>query len=315
MFDSINEKLQDRSFIQAAIDTAGKLDLQGPYDRNNNPFEKFRTAQESKKTTPKSESTDKKTETTEEESEEPGPSKANPEPDTEAPDTYKADSDDGNSTSSTVKLNKHTKHTSFEGPAKSNATDDDAAVPTVEEKPAPALMTEKEKKCYSKRYNDLNGTDPEQHYYEIGQDQGRYFHCGDYMTTTMAQRYVDRYPELGDKFGRSGSPSMKLATHHWQTNGTYQKPALDHSPRYPEEESFKCADEGELCKCKGRIHMGMRIRPDNGSEVETFQDLLSFARLFKKTYGDAPEEISCSSNEFDPKKRRGKWSDFTDLPK
>jgi hypothetical protein len=38
----------------------------------------------------------------------------------------------------------------------------------------------------------------------------------------------------------------------------------------PEEEPYKCADEGEECQCKGKIHMGMRIRPDDGSEVETF---------------------------------------------
>lgn len=37
MFDSINEKLSDRNFIQAAIDT--NADAKGPFDRSNNPFE------------------------------------------------------------------------------------------------------------------------------------------------------------------------------------------------------------------------------------------------------------------------------------
>jgi hypothetical protein len=37
MFDRINEKLSDRNFIQAAIDT--NADAKGPFDRSNNPFE------------------------------------------------------------------------------------------------------------------------------------------------------------------------------------------------------------------------------------------------------------------------------------
>lgn len=272
MFDSINEKLQDRSFIQAAIDTASKLESQGPYDRNNNPFEQFRTMQTKKKNTTKSATTIKADVAPAEDIEETAPHKANPLPDTESPDQTGSDSDStGGKTTShghgPVNTGGKKPSTDFGPTPHQPIIDEDGSVPTVEEKPAPSLMTDKEKKCYQQRYDDLNGTDPETHYFETGKDQGRYYHCGDIMTWFMASRYLDRYPELGDKFGRSGAPSMKLAIHHWQTNGTYAKPPLDHSPRYPEEEPYKCADEGEQCKCKGRIHMGMRIRPDNGSEA------------------------------------------------
>jgi len=52
MFDSINDKLSDRNFIQAAIDTATNTDAKtnGPYDRSNNPFEQFRQHEAVRKT-------------------------------------------------------------------------------------------------------------------------------------------------------------------------------------------------------------------------------------------------------------------------
>lgn len=90
------------------------------------------------------------------------------------------------------------------------------------------------------------------------------------MTYMMASRYLDRYWELGDQYGRSGKASMQLAKKHWHSNGTFQKPKLNKGPNYPEETPYKCSDEGEQCQCKGKVHMGMRIRPDNGEEVETF---------------------------------------------
>lgn len=105
---------------------------------------------------------------------------------------------------------------------------------------------------------------------EVGKDQHRYYECGNYMTWIMSSRYLDRYYFLGDEFGRSGKSSIKMGVKHWHNNGTFQKPKLDIGVNYPEEEPYKCADDGSDCQCKGRVHMGMRIRPDNGEEVETF---------------------------------------------
>jgi len=178
-------------------------------------------------------------------------------------------------------------------------------------------MTPEEEKCYSDRYFDLEGASPESHFLDTGKDEGRYYQCGNKMTFRMASRYLDRYWELGDEFGRSGPSSMKLAENHWHTNGTFQKPKLDYSARYPEEEAFKCADEDEQCQCKGKVHIGQRVRPDNGEEVESFQVLLSFARLNKNTAGGGPgDAITCSSSEFNTHQSAGgNWADLKDLPK
>lgn len=43
---------------------------------------------------------------------------------------------------------------------------------------------------------------------------------------------------------------------------------------YQDEEPYVCGYDGEECYCDGRIHYGLRMRPDNGSEIETFQGLL-----------------------------------------
>lgn len=40
------------------------------------------------------------------------------------------------------------------------------------------------------------------------------------MTWIMAARYLDRYWEIGDKFGRNGKASVQLAKEHWATNGS-----------------------------------------------------------------------------------------------
>jgi hypothetical protein len=105
---------------------------------------------------------------------------------------------------------------------------------------------------------------------EIGKDQGRMTKCGNYMTWIMAARYLDRYWDIGDAFGRSGKPSVKMARDHFYNNGSQQNPKLDASPNYPEEQAYKCADEGDSCQCDGRIHYGLRIRPDSGDEINTF---------------------------------------------
>ena len=47
---------------------------------------------------------------------------------------------------------------------------------------------------------------------------------------------------------------MKLARKHWHSNGTYQKPKLNIGVNYPEEEPYKCGDEGDECQCKGSSH-------------------------------------------------------------
>jgi hypothetical protein len=89
-----------------------------------------------------------------------------------------------------------------------------------EEEEIPNLLTPEEETCYSNRYHDLGNLTSEQHYLEIGKDEGRYYKCGDFITYYMAARYLDRYVELGDEFGRSGKSAMQLGIKHWHYNGT-----------------------------------------------------------------------------------------------
>lgn len=56
---------------------------------------------------------------------------------------------------------------------------------------------------------------------------------------------------------------------------------------YQDEEPYVCGYDGEECYCDGRIHYGLRMRPDNGSEIESFQGLLSWARMTKKSSYDS----------------------------
>lgn len=40
------------------------------------------------------------------------------------------------------------------------------------------------------------------------------------MTWIMAGRYLDRYWDLGDAFGRNGKSGVKLGKAHWENNGS-----------------------------------------------------------------------------------------------
>lgn len=107
-----------------------------------------------------------------------------------------------------------------------------------------------------------------------------------------------------------------MAKEHWHNNGSSQSPKLSMAPNYPEEEVYKCADENDACACEGRVHFGLRIRPDNGEEIESFQGLLQFARQTKKSGKN--EALVCRSSDMNT--RNGKnldevWDDFKDLPK
>jgi hypothetical protein len=90
------------------------------------------------------------------------------------------------------------------------------------------------------------------------------------MTWIMAGRYVDRYYWVGDEYGRTWK-SLEAVRNHWYTNGSLQiEPKLSMAYNYMDEEPYVAGYEGEEVWCDGRIHYGLRMRPDNGSEIETF---------------------------------------------
>lgn len=145
-------------------------------------------------------------------------------------------------------------------------------------------MDDEEAKCYENRYTDLNGMNPNEHYARFGHKQGRNIRCVSFFTQIMSFRYLDRYSELGNLFGRGNSithvnkKAAKAGREHWFTNGSKQAPPLEIKPASSEEEPYKCSDFGGECKCQGRIHFGLKKRPDSGEEITTLEGLMDWKK-------------------------------------
>lgn len=282
MFDSINDKLSDRNFIQSAIDTASKID--GPFNRTNSPFEKFRMRSSKSRTFKSSSSSSFSSSSSSSSSsfssssssmsnadEIDTPSHANPAPSTEPPDLFKSEfeeeeedgagaSDDespdageeapeggkaaapkagkagkkkGKRPNPSGLHKKHAKVVLRGGRGTGKKPSFDFGPPKPKNDTLPEIMTPREEMCYSNRYSDLGDMTPIEHYLEVGQEQSRQYQCGNFMTWMMAARYLDRYWEIGDKFGRNGKSSVKMAREHWYNNGSMQSPKLSMAPNYP----------------------------------------------------------------------------------
>lgn len=113
------------------------------------------------------------------------------------------------------------------------------------------------------------------------------------MTWIAAGRYMDRYYWISDEYGRSWE-SMDAIRDQWYTNGSLQEnPKLSMAINYDYEEPYLCSYDDEACSCNGRIYYGLRTRPDNGEEIDTFQGLMSFAKMSRKSSYDNGE-VMCN---------------------
>jgi hypothetical protein len=128
------------------------------------------------------------------------------------------------------------------------------------------------------------------------------------MTGIAAKRYLRRYAELGNAFGRDGKGSFKKAREHWYNNGSKQHPPLSLRISYEPENPYKCSDYGGECMCPGRIHFGHKFRLDNHEEITTLPVLLDFNKKTKWEEG-YQLHITCDRHHFAKGK---KWSNFTD---
>lgn len=147
--------------------------------------------------------------------------------------------------------------------------------------------------------------DPNEHYARKGHKQGRNIHCTGVQTWFMAKRYAYRYPELGRMYGYSGKDSMHDLENHYYTNGSKQNPKLNSGIAYDSEEPYKCSDYGDECKCKGRIHFGLKFRHDNNEEIETLTDLLDWKRIPKKDGSET--KALCTHSNFLGNKGKKIW--------
>ena len=117
------------------------------------------------------------------------------------------------------------------------------------------------------------------------------------MTGIMAHRYLRRYQELGNKFGRHGALSFKKAKEHWYNNGSKQIPPLSLRISYTPENPYKCSDYGGDCDCPGRIHFGHKKRQDSGDEITTFSGLNDWNTKTKWEEG-FQLKITCDRHHF-----------------
>jgi hypothetical protein len=59
----------------------------------------------------------------------------------------------------------------------------------------------------------------------------------------------------------------------------------------------KCGDApNSTCECHGRVHYGLAARPDNGNDIDTFQEMLLFRTRSK--HSDGKSSVRCNSGEF-----------------
>jgi len=57
-------------------------------------------------------------------------------------------------------------------------------------------MSDADVKCYEAKFSDLEGKNGREHFLEYGQDEGRWAHCAQNLTSYMSQRYLDTNPDL-----------------------------------------------------------------------------------------------------------------------
>jgi hypothetical protein len=144
------------------------------------------------------------------------------------------------------------------------------------------VMTPVEEACYLNRYTDVTNMTANEHYARVGEKGGRNIRCQNFMTGISAQRYLRRYAELGNLYGRNkGGNSFKNAREHWYNNCSLQTPPLSVRVSYEQEKPYKCSDYGGECSCPGHIHFGHKFRQDNGEEITTLPVFLDFNKKTK----------------------------------
>lgn len=154
------------------------------------------------------------------------------------------------------------------------------------------------------RYSDVGNMTANEHYARVGEKQGRNIRCVHFFTDFQSERYLKRYTELGDMYGRSDKPAWKAGKQHWYNNGSKQAPALSIDISYESERPFKCADYDGDCSCPGRVHMGLKFRPDTGAEITTLDDLSDWKKGESWNKDRTTNtKVTCAKNNF---KKKGK---------
>ena len=164
---------------------------------------------------------------------------------------------------------------------------------------APGGMSDADVACYTSRYGDVTG-DAREHYVSTGQAEGRNPHCASNITDYMAQKYIDRNPDLQYAFGRSGKFAKISARQNYTDYGFDL--GLNAKPEEWDTPWF-CGDTTKhQCMCAGTFWRGAVNDPLTGKRLETFDEMRQWATKSKKTVDWA----DCTPSEFGGASHGGK---------
>jgi hypothetical protein len=155
-------------------------------------------------------------------------------------------------------------------------------------------LSENDLRCYSSRYSDVNRANPLQHYMSIGVEQGRLGTCARVLTDYEAQEYLNSFPELQAKFGRTGPKALDAARDHFETVG-YASTHFNAPMKDTSLKAWKCgAAPNTECKCHGVLHLGLAKRPDTKKHIKTWDEF----RLFKTVSKSNSDYSLCNASDF-----------------
>lgn len=169
------------------------------------------------------------------------------------------------------------------------------------EDPKGSLFTEAEAGCYAKRYADVKAGKAIEYYDQTWsikghEAEGRLGECALPLTDYEAQRYLNKFPELQQKFGRGGKKSLDLAKNHWANLGWNDK-KFQAAVNYTDA-AWKCGDAPNVeCKCHGTLWIGAKERLDDDKPIKSWENFREFAHVAK--VGIEPgTPTMCNSHSF-----------------
>lgn len=102
------------------------------------------------------------------------------------------------------------------------------------------------------------------------------------MSDYEALTYLYSFPELQRQFGY-GPSSIKSVHRFWAKEG-WNIPEHEKAMKETEKKAYKLGKGANgTGKCIGTLWMGATKRPDNGKDIETWEDMRLFKTLTKET--------------------------------
>jgi hypothetical protein len=181
------------------------------------------------------------------------------------------------------------------------------------------VMTDAEAAHYKRRYSDVGDMDAREHYMSVGKEQGRLKSIARELTDIEAHTYVLRHADIQHKYGvKYNSPRvLAAAKRNWTEYGYALTPPAqaaqlaNNEPGYCIDGDYETGSTSNTCQCgSGKMWFGLKYRADNGSRIQTFEELREFKTASR---ADTGQYLSCSSKEFEgvwPKHETQCWCEW-----